>query len=111
MESVRWEHEYGSHDTDRSAGPGAACGTARISAERAVVKEDQAISSAFPLKPQLQSGIAPAAFGIFGHNSDGFLFADDDQQFSGPGDGGIENAAAEQVGRTVPGGKNYGPVL
>ena len=52
------------------------------------------VSFTFPLKPQFQSGIAAVLFCIFRHDGNRLFPAHDDQQLPGPGDGGVEDAAA-----------------
>ena len=77
---------------------GAGCDTARTWAETAIGQYGRTVSFAFTLEPQLQTGVAPVALGVFRHDGDGFFLTHDDQQLSGPGDGGVEDAATEQVG-------------
>ena len=86
-------------------------GTGHIWAGTATGRFVAAVPSAFSLETKFQTGVAPVALGVLCHDGNGFFAANDDQQFSGAGDGGVEDTAAEQIRRTVPGGKNHGPVL
>ena len=70
-----------------------------------------ACSFRFSLEPQLEAGIPAVFLGILCHGCHSFLPAHNDQQFPGPGDGRVENAPGQRIGRTVPGGEDHGPVL
>ena len=63
------------------------------------------------LQPKLETRITAAGLGVFHHGGHGVLTAYDDQQLRGTGDGGIQNAAGQQVRRAVPAGQNHGAVL
>ena len=86
-------------------------GTARTWAGTATGRFGRTVSFAFPLEPEFQACVAPVALGVLRHDSDGLFPANDDQQLSGTGDGGVEDAAAEQIRRSVPGREDHGPVL
>ena len=86
-------------------------GTARTWAGTATGQFGRTVSFAFPLEPEFQACVAPVALGVLCHDGNGLLPAHDDQKFSGPGNGGVENAAAEQVRGAVPGREDHGPVL
>ena len=86
-------------------------GTEHISSETAIPKSNGITSSDFPLQSQLQSSIAAVLLEIIGHHRHSFFPTNNNQQFSGPGNGSIENAAAKQIWRTIPSRQNDCPVL
>ena len=55
--------------------------------------------------------INTALFNDLGQANDLRAGANNDQQLPCPGDGRVENAAAEKVRRAVPGAQNHSPVL
>ena len=89
---------------------------ARLSEQNAQRAEADALRQSLiterdPLQAQLQAGVPAAHLGVFRHGCHSLLPAYDDQQLPCPGNGGVENAAAQQIRRAVPGAQHHGPVL